>query len=87
VGGAKLETVERGGWEKYHPQRVFGFIQRYMEKDAERTSHWFDLEPSFALDCLLIGEGDAQCLYIVTTAAPPEFAWIHDRWPLVRPIV
>jgi len=57
-----------------------------MEKDAERTSHWFDVEPGFALDCLLIGEGDAQRLYVITTSPPSEYAWIHDRWPLIRRI-
>lgn len=31
-GWAKLETVERGGWEKYKPKRVMGLVQRYMGK-------------------------------------------------------
>lgn len=42
-GWAKLETIERGGWDKYHPQRAFGLVSRFMEKDAERVSHWFDI--------------------------------------------
>ncbi|OSO71396.1 hypothetical protein B6N17_020410 [Stutzerimonas stutzeri] len=53
-----------------------------MEKDAERTSHWFDVEPGFALDCLVLGEGDQRRVYVITSSPPEEFAWIHDRWPM-----
>lgn len=82
-GWAKLETVERGGWEKYHPQRALGLISRYMEKDAERVSHWFDMNEGYALECLVIGEGEDRRVYVVTTSPPEEYAWIHDRWPMV----
>ena len=82
-GWAKLETIERGGWERYKPQRVRGVVMRYMEKDAARTSHWFDVEPGHALQCLLIGQGEDRRLYVVTTSPPPEYAWIHDRWPMM----
>ena len=67
------------------PQRVLALAQRYMEKDATRTSHWFDMAPGFALDCLLIGEGEHRCLYVVTTS-PPLDAGIHNRWPLLKSI-
>lgn len=83
-GWARLETVERGGWNKYRPQRAFGLIDRYMEKDAERKSHWFDMPPGYALDCLVIGDGEDRRVYVVTSSPPDEFAWIHDRWPMVR---
>lgn len=85
-GWAKLETIERGGWERYKPQRVLGVVMRYMEKDAERTSHWFDVEPGHALQCLLVGQGDDRRLYVVTSSPPPEYAWIHDRWPMTSQI-
>ena len=32
---------------------------------------------------LVIGEGEQRRVYIVTTDAPAEYAWIHDRWPLL----
>lgn len=50
---AKLETIERGGWDKYHPQRAFGLVRRFMENDDERVSHWFDLNDGYGLDCLV----------------------------------
>lgn len=82
-GWAKLETVERGGWEKYHPQRAVGLVNRFMEKDAERVSHWFDLEDGYGLDCLVIGDAEDRRVYVVTSAPPAEYEWVHDRWPKV----
>ncbi|MTZ12799.1 hypothetical protein GNE00_03530 [Pseudomonas sp. JL972] len=55
-----------------------------MEKDAERKSHWFDVEPGFALDCLVLGEGEQRRVYVITSSPPEEFAWIHDRWPAMH---
>lgn len=83
-GWARLETVERGGWDKYRPLRAFGLIDRYMEKDASRKSHWFDMQPGYGLDCLLLGEGEGRRVYVVTSTPPEAYAWIHDRWPMVR---
>lgn len=41
-----------------------------------RTSHWFDVPEGFALECLVIGEGEQQRVYVVTTAPPAEYEWI-----------
>jgi len=54
-----------------------------MEKDADRVSHWFDMNPGFALECMVVGEGEDQRVYIVTTSPPEQYAWIHDRWPMI----
>ncbi|WP_421684487.1 hypothetical protein HKW98_09070 [Stutzerimonas urumqiensis] len=83
-GWARLETVERGGWDKYQPLRAYGLVQAYMEKDADRKSHWFQMDAGFALDCLVLGEGEERRVYVVTSAPPAEYSWIHDRWPIVR---
>ncbi|MDA0426038.1 hypothetical protein NPN27_12200 [Stutzerimonas stutzeri] len=87
-GWARLSTVQSGGWEKYRPRRGYGMVQRYMEKEGRpgeknRTSHWFDVPEGFALECLVIGEGEQRRVYVVTTAPPAEYEWIHDRWPLL----
>jgi hypothetical protein len=85
-GWAKRETIDRGGWDKYRPQRALGLISRYMEKDAQRVSHWFDMNDAYALECLVIGEADQRRVYVVTAAPPAEYAGIHDRWPVLRPL-
>jgi putative SOS response-associated peptidase YedK len=63
-------------------------VQRFIKKDDQpgeknRQSHWFDVPAGHALRCLVIGEGEQQRVYIVTTDAPAELDWIHDRWPLI----
>ncbi|NKQ09846.1 hypothetical protein DQ405_004385 [Pseudomonas sp. SST3] len=59
-----------------------------MEKEGRpgeknRTSHWFDVPAGYALECLVIGEGEQRRVYVVTTTPPAEYEWIHDRWPLL----
>jgi putative SOS response-associated peptidase YedK len=85
-GWARLESVEEGKWAKYQPQRALGLVQRFMEKDADRKSHWFDMQPGHALECLLLGEGGQRRVYVVTSSPPEQYAWIHDRWPLSAPL-
>lgn len=87
-GWARLSTVEAGGWDRYKPRRGFGMVERFMEKegrlgDKNRPSHWFDVPQGYALECLIIGEGEQRRVYVVTTDPPEEYAWIHDRWPLL----
>ncbi|MGE8499392.1 MAG: hypothetical protein ACN6O6_17965 [Pseudomonas sp.] len=54
-----------------------------MEKDEAKVSHWFDLAEGEMIEGLVIGDGEQQRLYVITTDAPAELAWVHDRWPLI----
>jgi hypothetical protein len=85
-GWARRESLENGTWEKHRPQRAFGLISRYMEKDAERVSHWFDVEDGEALECVVTGEPGDQRVYVVTSPSPPQFSAIHERWPRIAQI-
>lgn len=82
-GWAWLSSIEDGKWEKYGPTQVSIPAARFMEKDEERVSHWFDLEPGQMIQGIVIGEGDQQKLYVVTTEPPSGQEWVHDRWPLI----
>lgn len=89
-GGRSQETAPRvagpgsapcslAAGKKNRPRRGFGMVQRYMEKEGRpgeknRTSHWFDVPEGFALECLVIGEGEQRRVYIVTTAPPADGA-------------
>jgi len=56
-----------------------------MEKDHEGQSHWIPLDASMAIQGLLAKRNEEMRVYVVTINTPPEYAWIHDRWPrLVR---
>ncbi|WP_292919159.1 hypothetical protein [Nitrosomonas sp.] len=52
-----------------------------MEKDHDGQSHWIPLDASMVVQALLAERSDEQRVYVVTEATPPEFVWIHDRWP------
>jgi hypothetical protein len=88
-GWARISTVQTGGWAKYRPLRGLAMVHRFMQKgghpgDKNRQSHWFDVPEGYALGCLVLGEGAQRRVYIVTTDAPAEYAWINDRWPLLE---
>ncbi|MFU4390301.1 hypothetical protein [Pseudomonas paraeruginosa] len=86
VGGwARLSSIEVGRWEKYGPTRVSIPAARFMEKDDGKVSHWFDIESDQVIDGLVIGESEQQRVYVITTDAPADQAWVHDRWPLISP--
>lgn len=82
-GWARLSSVEEGKWEKYGPMRVRIPALRFMEKDESKVSHWFDLEPNQVIEGIVIGEGEEQRVYVITTSPPVEHEWVHDRWPLI----
>ncbi|MCS4285768.1 hypothetical protein M2396_004072 [Pseudomonas sp. BIGb0278] len=54
----KFESIERGGWDKYQRQRAFGLVSRFMKKDTEGASHWFDMDDGYGLDCLVLGDAE-----------------------------
>lgn len=82
-GWARLNSIEEGRWDKYGPTRVRIPASRFMEKDETKISHWFDLKDSQVIEGIVIGKDDQQRLYVITTDAPAEQAWVHDRWPLL----
>lgn len=82
-GWARLSSIEDGRWEKFGPTRVRIPAAKFMEKDEVKVSHWYDLEGDQAIEGLVIGEGETQKVYVITTDAPEGMDWVHDRWPLI----
>ena len=54
-----------------------------MEKDEEKVSHWFESAGGARLEALVVGEDSQRLVYLITGPAPTDFAWAHDRWPVV----
>jgi hypothetical protein len=52
-----------------------------MEKDHDNQSHWVPLDTRIVIQGLLAERDKETRIYVVTIDAPPEHAWIHDRWP------
>ena len=80
-GWARLDSIKAGKWQRYQPKPVLLPIQAFMEKDAEKVSHWFDVKPDQVIQGLLTIHDDMARVYVVTTDTPSEFSYIHDRWP------
>ena len=43
-GWARQESIDKGIWQKWSPTPVKIIVDRFMEKDKERVSHWFELK-------------------------------------------
>ncbi len=82
-GWARLDSIKDGKWQRFHPIPVLLPVNAFMEKDAEKVSHWFDLKPGEVLQGLLTVHENSARVYVVTTETPAEFDYIHDRWPRI----
>ena len=80
-GWACIDSIEAGKWDRYNPQHVRLAAQSFMEKDSEKVSHWIEVPQGFAIQALVVEQDSATRLYIVTEDTPPEYSWVHDRWP------
>jgi len=80
-GCARLESVQAGTWDRYHPQAVLIPAARFMEKDHDGHSRWYAVPENEWLQGLVTrGPGEPR-LYVVTLEPPHELAVLHDRWP------
>jgi putative SOS response-associated peptidase YedK len=85
-GWARLDSINEGKWKCFHPVPVKIPVQSFMEKDEHKVSHWIEVPDGQVIQGLLATHDDQARVYVVTTETPPEFAWVHDRWPrLVQP--
>lgn len=53
-GWARLSSIEEGRWQK----------------DEEKVSHWFELADSEMIEGLVVGPGEQQRVYVITTEPP-----------------
>lgn len=86
---ARLESIKRGVWKKWHAHPVQIPVERFMERGPDKSEHWFDLKPRQVIQGCFAESARREhvAVYIVTVPAPPEFAHIHDRWPRVVTLV
>lgn len=82
-GWARYDSLQAGKWERYSPESIQLAVIAFMEKDGDRNSHWIDVPKGMAIEGLIVRFDDEQRLYVVTEDTPPEYAWVHDRWPRI----
>lgn len=80
-GWARLESIQAGKWEKYKPRPAVIAAQRFMEKDRQGVSRWFEIPATQMIQGLVASIGTETRLYVVTTQAPRELPDWHERWP------
>ena len=80
-GWARLDSIYAGRWARYSPIPVKMPIARFMEKDVERHSHWFDMAEGKWMQGLVASNSQEQRIYVVTVEASADA--VHDRWPRI----
>ncbi len=81
-GWARHESIEKGIWDKWQPRPVKIIVDRFMEKDMEGQSHWFELTAGQWIQGLVARHKNEQRVYVVTVVPEMPDA-IHDRWPRI----
>lgn len=81
-GWARQESIEKGIWHKYLPIAVKISAKRFMEKDFDGVSHWFDMTQGQYIQGLVAREQDELRVYIVTIV-PERPTAIYERWPKI----
>ena len=82
-GWARLESVDAGKWDYLQPRPVKIAVDAFMEKDHNKDSHWFNMEPDTFIQGLYASKGDEARIYVVTVEPGPLERPIHDRWPRI----
>jgi hypothetical protein len=81
-GWARLPTIYQGRWNAYMPKPVRLPILKFMEKDFEGSTHWYDVVAGNWIQGLLARENEEVRVYIVTIT-PELHTTCHDRWPRI----
>ena len=84
TGWAKIESIKKGLWHRFNPEKVYIPALKFMEKDENKKSHWFDVEQGNFIVGLKISYNDISACYILTISTPKEFLHIHNRWVLLK---
>lgn len=86
TGWARWLSVQEGKWNRYQPEFVELAVQQFGEKDENGKRHWFQVPDGCHIQALIAtGSTGESRLFVVTVETPPEYAWIHDRYPRIVP--
>jgi putative SOS response-associated peptidase YedK len=83
TGWARLLSLKEGKWNQYQPTKVKIPATAWMEKDADRQSHWFDMDDGQAILGVRIEQRGKAFVYVVTRPAEGAMSAIHERMPML----
>ncbi len=86
-GWARSDSIDDGKWDRYNPEKIVLAAHSFMEKDAQKVSHWIDLPKGYSIEALVVENYSEKRIYIITEDTPPEYSWVHDRWPSLVEVV
>lgn len=81
-GWARLESINKGVWDRWFPKPVKIILDQFMEKDIEGSNHWYELTKGQWVQGLLARYNDEKRVYVVTVVPEMPDA-VHDRWPRI----
>ena len=82
-GWARLTSIKNGGaqhWNMYFPKPVQIPIDKFMEKNFEGKSCWYEMIKGKSIQGLLAKHENEYRVYIVTID-PEDLMNCHYRWP------
>ncbi len=82
-GWARLSAIKdekNQRWNMYSPKPVKILIDKFMERDFEGKSCWYEVTKGKSIQGLLAQHGNEFRLYIVTID-PEDLTNCHYRWP------
>ncbi|MBI4913090.1 MAG: hypothetical protein HY823_10165 [Acidobacteria bacterium] len=82
-GWARFESLSKPYWTRWEPEPLLVHPVRWMEKDPQRRSHWFDLVKGEGIHVLRLHRAPGSPVYVVTVPSSGGFEEIHDRMPRV----
>jgi len=81
-GWAALTAIYQGKWNSYQPKPIQLPILKFMEKDFEGNTHWYDVVSGLWIQGLMARESNESRIYIVTIT-PESHTTYHNRWPRI----
>ncbi len=86
-GWARLPNIKNNKnsqWQMYLPKAVQIPILKFMEKNFEGKSCWYEIAKGQCLQGLLASQDNEYRLYVVTIE-PEDLTTGHYRWPHIIP--
>jgi putative SOS response-associated peptidase YedK len=80
-GWARIDSLEGGRWNRFHPRPVIIPVSQFMEKDKEGKTHWFSLKEDQVLRGIGVVVDGKPFVYVVTRDSSLEN--VHARMPVV----
>lgn len=80
-GWARQDSLQKGRWKRFQPAPVVIPVRRFMEKDSQGKSHWFDLNDDQVIEGIGVVVDGKPFVYVVTVE--DDGTGVHPRQPKV----